>query len=83
MKVKMLKLAAGPFGTHRPGDVLEVTEHEGRMLIADRAAICIDAEPVHKLREAAAFAAAPETAAAVPAARKRRTWAAKGGSNGD
>lgn len=63
MKVEQITLSAGPDGVFQPGTVREVSEEQGRALIACGAARAIGA------REVAAFE--PEETAAAPEPRRR------------
>ena len=42
MKVKMLKLSAGPKGIIRAGDIIDVSAAEGKLLVAAGYAVSLD-----------------------------------------
>lgn len=39
MKIRMITTAAGPFGTHRSGEVADVPDEVGRAMVAAGAAV--------------------------------------------
>lgn len=50
-KVRMLTTSAGPQGVIRPGEVIEVSESEARLLVKFRYAETLDGNPVPDLTE--------------------------------
>lgn len=70
MKVRILKLGAGPSGIRNPGEIHEVSQEEAAALFADQAAMAAEDEAVP---EAAIMPEAPETTELPkPKARGRR-----------
>jgi hypothetical protein len=89
MRVLITKLGAGPGGVRSPGDLLEVSEAEGQMLIADGAARQAKVEaprppapPPAKLETAEAPTPPAAEAAVTPPAPRPRTVVAPTGRRG-
>lgn len=74
MKIRMITLSAGPEGTMRPGEIHDVDEAMAQDMISAGAAKAVNGDVEKRTVAApeAAMVAAPDEAAAKPAARPRR-----------
>lgn len=74
MKIKLLKIMAGPEGCFGPGDVLEVSGEEGRCLIESGSAVALSEVIVETSEDVGEI----ETAEAPQARRRGRPAIGKG-----
>jgi hypothetical protein len=74
MRVKMLTVECGPAGNFYPGDERDVSDEQGRQLVAGKHAVDVTPRLVAKAPEAAAetAAVAPQETAAMPAPKRRK-----------